>query len=208
MSANLERGVQLDLVEHYVHRAAQTIADWLRDQPFVSRDRGIGRYQIADDTIWSPEIYHRVQAALDRLGAVGAKFGHSAAPCSADARDRVCAPISQSRLSNSPDVTLDGGSRIKSSGGIYAGPLARTCPRCGARMTVANAVAKLGPHLEVCSCKCPAGDEVETQVSQASAKVIAYHGPERRRANRAPTSPGHRTVAEMTWGQLASQPVR
>ena len=203
MSANLERGVQLDLVEHYVHRAAQTIAGWLRDQPLASRDRGIGRYQIADDTIWSAEIYHRVQAALDRLDAVGAKFGHSGAPCSAEARDRVCSPIFQSRLRNVSDVTRDGGSRINSSSATYAGPLAPTCPRCGA-----NAVLKLGPHLGIRSCKCPAGDEVETQVSQASAKVIAYHGPERRRANRAPTSPGHRTVAEMTWGQLASQPVR
>src|SRR6516162_3619608 len=103
MSANLDRGVQLDLVEHYVHRAAQTIADWLRDQPFVSRDRGIGRYQIADDTIWSPDIYHRVQAALDRLCAVGARFSHSAAPCHPQARDRPSQPISQSRLRNLPD---------------------------------------------------------------------------------------------------------
>ena len=185
MSANLERGVQLDLVEHYVHRAAQTIAGWLRDQPLASRDRGIGRYQIADDTIWSPEIYHRVQAALDRLGAVGAKFGHSAAPCSANARDRVCAPISQSRLRNLPDPTVDGRSRIHSSIGIVADSLAPTCRRCGAPMTFANPVPTLGPHPEIRSCKCPACGEIETPVTEASAPVIAYHGPERRRANRA-----------------------
>ena len=66
-SSNIEREVELDFAGMYVERAAQTVAAWLNEQPLASREQGLGRFQREDGVIWSPEIYHRVQAALDKL---------------------------------------------------------------------------------------------------------------------------------------------
>ncbi len=66
MSSNIQRA-ELDFAEAYVERAAVTIATWLRQQSVSSREQGIGRFQVANDVIWSAEIYHRVQAALEKL---------------------------------------------------------------------------------------------------------------------------------------------
>ena len=65
--AKLEREVGLDVANEYVERAAETVATWLREEAVPSREQAIGRFQVANDVIWSPEIYHRVQAVLDKL---------------------------------------------------------------------------------------------------------------------------------------------
>ncbi len=67
-----KHSAEFDLVEVYVERTAQMIAQWLREQPAASHEEGLGRFQIAEDVIWSAEIYHRVQAALDKLCPRGA----------------------------------------------------------------------------------------------------------------------------------------
>jgi hypothetical protein len=57
-----------DIIGEYVEHAAKTVAALTREQPMlVSREQAIGRFQIENDVIWSPEIYHRVTAVLDRL---------------------------------------------------------------------------------------------------------------------------------------------
>ena len=66
-SKNLEREVEIDFAGEYAERAAHTVAAWLRDDPLGSREQAIGRFQAANEVIWSPEIYHRVQAVLDKL---------------------------------------------------------------------------------------------------------------------------------------------
>jgi hypothetical protein len=66
-SSNIEREVELDFAGMYVERAAETIAAWLTAHPLASRERGLGRFQMEDGVIWSPEMYHRVRAALDKL---------------------------------------------------------------------------------------------------------------------------------------------
>ena len=66
-SSNMEREVELDFAGMYVERAAQTVARWLTERPFASRERGLGQFQMDNGVIWSSEIYHRVQAALDKL---------------------------------------------------------------------------------------------------------------------------------------------
>ena len=62
----LEQG-EPDIEFDYVVTAATTIADWLSEEPATSRAEIMSRFQIVEDVIWSAEIYHRVNAALDRL---------------------------------------------------------------------------------------------------------------------------------------------
>jgi hypothetical protein len=80
MSSNLEREVELDFAGEYVEHAAETVAAWLKDGPVSSREQALGRFQAANDVIWSPEIYHRVQAALDKLAPNPGARSHSALP--------------------------------------------------------------------------------------------------------------------------------
>jgi hypothetical protein len=63
MLEQAEREIEFD----YVVTAAATIADWLSEEPAASRAEIMSRFQIVEDVIWSPEIYHRISAALDRL---------------------------------------------------------------------------------------------------------------------------------------------
>jgi hypothetical protein len=63
----LEREYELDVTGEYVEHAAETVAKWLREEPVASREQTMGRYQVVNDVIWSPEIYHRVRAILDKL---------------------------------------------------------------------------------------------------------------------------------------------
>jgi len=55
-----------DLEFDYVENTATTLANWLSEEPSISRGQAMGRFQVANDVIWSPEIYHRIQAALDK----------------------------------------------------------------------------------------------------------------------------------------------
>jgi hypothetical protein len=66
-SSNIEHEVELDFAGMYVERAAQTVAAWLKEEPLASREQGLGRFQMEDGVIWSPETFHRVRAALDKL---------------------------------------------------------------------------------------------------------------------------------------------
>ena len=67
ISAKLESEVELDVANEYIQHAAEMVATWLREEPVPSREQAIGRFQVENDVIWSPEVYHRVQAALDKL---------------------------------------------------------------------------------------------------------------------------------------------
>lgn len=55
-----------DLEFDYVETAATTLANWLSEEPAISRQEVMGRFQVANDVIWSPEIYHRINAALNK----------------------------------------------------------------------------------------------------------------------------------------------
>jgi hypothetical protein len=66
----MESEAELDFIGEYVEHVAKTVAASMREQPTVtSREQAIGRFQVANDVIWPPEIYHRVQAVLDKLAA-------------------------------------------------------------------------------------------------------------------------------------------
>jgi hypothetical protein len=59
----MESEAELDFIGEYVDHVAKTVTTLMREQPTVtSREQAIGRFQVANDVIWSPEIYHRVQA--------------------------------------------------------------------------------------------------------------------------------------------------
>jgi hypothetical protein len=58
---------------------------------------------------------------------------------------------------------------------------------------VAYVIPKLGPHPEIRSFKCPACDEVEAHGIEGAEEVIAYQGPERRKA----AAPDNRATAIM-----------
>ena len=58
----------------YVQSAAEAIATLLNGQPAISRAEAIGRFQAANDIIWSAELYQRICAALDKLCDTGIRL--------------------------------------------------------------------------------------------------------------------------------------
>jgi hypothetical protein len=51
----------------YVQHATTTIAERLSQRPAVPRGEAMGRFQKESNVIWSPEIYHSIRVALDRM---------------------------------------------------------------------------------------------------------------------------------------------